>query len=116
MTSNLCRGECFTQTDAGWIKRICNNQTNCTLKPCSGCRENNPQWELDCHKGRCLTCDILEYHGIDSSDLTLCRACSRKLVPIGTARVNGASHEDWDKRRLHKKCWLEQRKQQREES
>jgi hypothetical protein len=27
------------------------------------------------------------------------------LQPIGNRRKNGASHPDWDERRLHKQCW-----------
>ena len=34
-----------------------------------------------------------------------CWHCGTKLVPIGTTRSNGASHEDWDTRFLHKSCW-----------
>ena len=36
-----------------------------------------------------------------------CWHCGRKLVPIGDARSNGAAHDDWDGRFLHKKCWSE---------
>lgn len=38
---------------------------------------------------------------------TKCWHCGRKLVPVGHARINGATHEDWDGRYLHKKCWSE---------
>lgn len=34
-----------------------------------------------------------------------CWHCGGKLVPVGYARLGGASHEDWDGRFLHKKCW-----------
>jgi hypothetical protein len=36
-----------------------------------------------------------------------CYHCGEKLVPIGNGRANGAAHEDWDGRYLHKKCWVE---------
>lgn len=36
-----------------------------------------------------------------------CFHCGGKLVPIGNARENGADHEDWDQRILHKKCFKE---------
>ncbi len=35
----------------------------------------------------------------------ICRDCLKKLVPIGTSRRNGAWHNDWDDRLLHKQCW-----------
>ena len=36
----------------------------------------------------------------------LCLECFTPLKPIGSARSNGKSHDDWDKRQLHKKCWI----------
>jgi hypothetical protein len=36
----------------------------------------------------------------------LCFYCMKKLVPIGNSRINGKkSHDDWDSRIFHKKCW-----------
>ena len=35
----------------------------------------------------------------------LCFECFRPLVPVGTARANGAWHDDWGTRRFHKRCW-----------
>ncbi len=35
-----------------------------------------------------------------------CWECGRPLVAVGDARSNGKAHEDWDARRLHKKCLL----------
>ena len=35
----------------------------------------------------------------------ICYDCLKPLVKIGHARNNGANHEDWTTRRLHKKCW-----------
>ena len=37
---------------------------------------------------------------------SLCHCCGGKLVPIGSARVNGTWHRDWPSRRYHKKCWV----------
>lgn len=37
----------------------------------------------------------------------LCHRCFQKLVPIGNHRNNGAWHEDWEGRYLHKICWKE---------
>ena len=36
-----------------------------------------------------------------------CWHCGGVLVAIGHARSNGADHEDWETRILHKKCWRE---------
>ena len=36
-----------------------------------------------------------------------CHKCGNKLVPVGSARANGAWHDDWAERTLHKKCWRE---------
>lgn len=35
----------------------------------------------------------------------LCIDCKQPLVKIGTARKNGAAHDDWPDRTLHKECW-----------
>jgi hypothetical protein len=43
--------------------------------------------------------------------LSRCWHCGGKLVPVGSSRANGASHDDWDGRYLHKKCWLELKSQ-----
>ncbi len=34
-----------------------------------------------------------------------CFKCYKKIVPIGNSRKNGKSHNDWEDRKLHKKCW-----------
>ena len=39
--------------------------------------------------------------------LTKCWHCGGVLVPVGSSRSNGAAHDDWDWRFLHKKCWME---------
>ena len=36
----------------------------------------------------------------------VCEVCEKPLVPIGSSRENGADHDDWVGRRLHKKCWV----------
>jgi len=36
-----------------------------------------------------------------------CVLCKKTLVPIGNARKSGkATHDDWETRKYHKKCWL----------
>ena len=49
-----------------------------------------------------------EFHSFANSYLsTKCWHCGGKLVPVGSSRSNGAGHDDWDDRYLHKKCWRE---------
>ncbi len=36
-----------------------------------------------------------------------CLYCKGPLVPMGNARKNGKSHNDWEKRELHKKCFVQ---------
>ena len=38
---------------------------------------------------------------------TKCHYCKKTLVPIGNCRTNGKFHNDWSKRKYHKKCWIE---------
>jgi hypothetical protein len=38
----------------------------------------------------------------------ICFRCLGRLVPIGSARLNGAAHDDWDARLFHKCCWKEE--------
>ncbi len=43
--------------------------------------------------------------------MTECEYCGKPLKAIGTARKNGKkTHNDWDTRKLHKKCWVEEKK------
>jgi hypothetical protein len=41
----------------------------------------------------------------------LCWHCAGKLKPVGSSRKNGAAHDDWNDRYLHKRCWLELKKE-----
>ena len=71
--------------------------------------------------------DLLGYHWVKSNKSAVCASaeaylqnrcwhCGAKLVPIGSMRSNGASHDDWDSRYLHKACWkLLKDKERREE-
>jgi hypothetical protein len=34
-----------------------------------------------------------------------CTWCGKSLVAIGNYRKNGKPHNDWQDRKLHKKCW-----------
>lgn len=39
------------------------------------------------------------------SKTTKCLRCGGRLTPVGSRRVGGANHEDWDEREFHKGCW-----------
>lgn len=43
---------------------------------------------------------------------TKCWHCDCNLVAVGTSRSNGADHDDWEERYLHKSCWKFLKKQQ----
>jgi hypothetical protein len=43
-----------------------------------------------------------------------CWECGGKLVPVGTSRKNGAFHDDWEERILHKQCWKQLKSEQEE--
>ncbi len=45
-----------------------------------------------------------------------CWHCGSKLVPVGSSRTNGAGHDDWDGRYLHKKCWKELKDEEENDS
>lgn len=60
--------------------------------------------------------DLLGYHWVKTNKSAACASaeaylqnrcwhCGVKLVPIGNMRSNGAAHDDWDSRYLHKACW-----------
>jgi hypothetical protein len=39
------------------------------------------------------------------TETRICFQCGRKMPPIGNSRSNGASHDDWSTRKLHKQCF-----------
>ena len=40
-----------------------------------------------------------------------CEWCGGVLVAVGNARENGADHDDWVSRKLHKKCYKEKKRE-----
>lgn len=83
---------------------------------CVCCREtfpDTPEYVRTIHGGRCMNCSIYCDGPLCRFDPInrLCHWCGGKLVPIGHSRMNGRNHNDWDRRRLHKKCWLEWRQE-----
>ncbi len=53
-------------------------------------------------KNKASTCEFAQSYLRDK-----CYHCGKKIVPIGNSRANGATHDDWNGRYLHKKCWVE---------
>ncbi len=41
-----------------------------------------------------------------------CVRCGKTLRAVGDARANGANHNDWARRSLHKQYWKEERAEQ----
>ena len=35
-----------------------------------------------------------------------CTRCQKVLQVVGNSRKNGKKHDDWESRKMHKKCWL----------
>ncbi len=44
-----------------------------------------------------------------------CTWCGGVLVAVGSARANGADHDDWSTRKLHKRCYKEKKEVEKEE-
>ena len=42
---------------------------------------------------------------IEKIGLKFCKLCNKKMPPIGNKRENGKSHNDWETREYHKKCF-----------
>ena len=41
-----------------------------------------------------------------------CEWCGNRLVAVGHSRSNGADHDDWSSRKLHKQCYKEKLKEE----
>ena len=44
-----------------------------------------------------------------------CEWCGGILVAVGSARANGADHDDWTTRKLHKRCYKEKKEMEKRE-
>jgi hypothetical protein len=105
---DACRGKCIDQSTQ---PRGCGA---CELIPCPGCGYKCPQWVLDCNGEHCINCAVQRFSGLPTKNeelerrrrggKRLCLACGKPLVPVGSARVGGAPHDDWDDRPYHKTC------------
>jgi hypothetical protein len=90
----------------------------CELFPCPGCGDRCQQRVLENNsEHQCPQCAAARYSGLPTKNEELerrrqggkwnCLACGNSLVPIGSDRVGGADHDDWDERMYHKTCWRE---------
>ena len=116
---NTCHGDCFTQSDDDLNKYIKNRKCkfNCELHACTCCGELNPEWFLDCYHGFCIRCDMNRFKNTRKKGSGYCKLCQKILVPIGTSRGNGNQlHDDWKGREYHKKCWLELKRREENDS
>ena len=44
-----------------------------------------------------------------------CEWCGGVLVAVGSARANGADHDDWSTRKLHKRCYKEKKEVEKQD-
>jgi len=95
--------------------------SNIELDKCNNCGDCTPRELLEMKEGLCLNCHIGQWandlkkfknrtcFGTNNCHCSPqqghCLLCKNKLVSIGSRRVNGAYHDDWDSRKYHKKCW-----------
>jgi hypothetical protein len=88
----------------------------CEMIPCPGCGDKCQQRLLEMNGEKdCPQCAMQRYSGHRTKNEELeqrrrggksyCMACWRPLDPIGSARVGGAAHDDWDETLYHKECW-----------
>ncbi len=49
--------------------------------------------------------DVVEAARAWISQQKLCLHCGKRMPSVGSARRNGAGHDDWEDRKLHKSCW-----------
>jgi hypothetical protein len=111
-TKKKCFGNCFSQIDSdiGWSKGC----GSCHLFYCPDCYTQGPEWYFLAHGGRCTDCAVDKYnkevHGLvyipkNRIPPGTCHECYKRIVPVGSSRLNGAPHNDWKGRKYHKQCW-----------
>lgn len=49
--------------------------------------------------------DIIQSTKNYLTDNKICLECNKKMPVIGTNRINGANHDDWNSRKFHKLCY-----------
>ncbi len=110
-------GYCFRQSQSQGDKyvKVKGATCNCQLDPCKICAKLYAYGHHDQGSGWCFDCDFTmwrcglyrkgdEYKKRLNSQ-SYCQLCFKKKQPIGSSRVNGAPHDDWESRKYHKKCW-----------
>lgn len=109
MEMKKCYGECFEQSYIGYKRKI--GSCNCILYECTCCHMlRMPELLWLSHNKKCMECAMSCGNKCIKTSEDLCKHCGTKLMPIGNSRINGRAHNDWDTRKLHKKCWLDLKK------
>lgn len=110
MNEQKCFGNCFINCSHGYKRPV--NSCNCILFKCTCCEKRQmPEMLWLAHEKRCMGCAIGCGKRCRLISNDLCKHCGGKLMPIGNRRANGKLYNDWDNRRLHKKCWMEIKKE-----
>jgi hypothetical protein len=106
-----CGGSCF----GSWGQILTLGCGACEMIPCPRCGNICEQRVLEINREHdCPQCAAARSSGLPTMNEELerrrrggrriCLACGKPLVPIGSARVGGAAHDDWDTRLYHKSC------------
>ena len=86
--THACRGSCFEQVDLNDHKKRDRVTCDCTLQPCLNielCGNLLPEWVLDCHMGRCVSCNIffaqkIEIKDVDDEECCYCLENVKRMV------------------------------------
>jgi len=112
------RGDCLEQTDRVNVydksqEYECGYE--CKPEPCPCCKDLMPKYVFDYNKGRCMVCGTYHYsegkecHHEWKTKPNCCTQCGLVLRPFKTTT-------DWSYRKMHKKCWLKQKREDEEYS
>tara|TARA_R100000734_G_scaffold17458_1_gene13784 strand:+ start:1554 stop:1826 length:273 start_codon:yes stop_codon:yes gene_type:complete len=58
---------------------------------------------------------MYNYYKMSNKPKGYCEWCGGILVAVGSARANGADHDDWTTRKLHKRCYKEKKEEEKRE-
>ena len=79
---------------------------------CKSCFEKIPKYISGMYLGNCMNCDMTLFSTNQVRGTTInwdnkCKHCCKTLAPIGSSRLNGKQHDDWENRGYHKKCFIQ---------
>jgi len=103
LQSQHCTGDgmCLAQIDFDDYEQEYDCKYKCEPQKCSvpSCQNMIPQCILFCHNNRCTNCGIEGYwiqkKWKGPGYCLLCKS-NRKLPSIGSSRLNGCDHSDWN--------------------